>query len=85
MEKGNTRVLPEANSWDEVPEFASEGEEAAFWSSHNFGPGMTAEAEAGTPDFDAILPPPNTARGSSPGATTDVAPRLATGENREEP
>ncbi len=28
------------NSWGEVPKFASEDEEQAFWETHCFGPGL---------------------------------------------
>lgn len=50
--------LIEVNSWDEVPPFSSEAEEAEFWSSHSFGPGMTTEAEAGALSFEDVLPAP---------------------------
>ena len=50
--------LIEVNSWDEVPPFSSEAEEAEFWSSHSFGPGMTTEAEAGALNFEDVLPAP---------------------------
>ncbi|HTE87002.1 MAG TPA: hypothetical protein VK821_20000 [Dehalococcoidia bacterium] len=32
--------LPEVNSYDEIPEFANESEEAAFWGTHALGPGL---------------------------------------------
>ena len=76
MELQNAPMLKEINSWDEVPAFASEDEEADFWGSHSFGPGLTAEAEAGALDFDDILPPPGTAFGLSLGFSADVAQRL---------
>jgi len=50
--------LIEINSWDEVPTFASEAEEAEFWASHSFGPGMTDAAD----DTDDPLLPPVRAR-----------------------
>lgn len=50
--------LVEVNSWDEVPAFVSEDDEADFWGSHGLGPGLTAEAETGTLDFEDVLPPP---------------------------
>lgn len=58
MKRHESDQLIEVNSWDEVPVFASEAEEADFWGSHSFGPGLTAEAEAGTLDLDEVLPPP---------------------------
>lgn len=39
MELQNAPVLKEINSWDEVPDFATEAEEADFWGSHGLGPG----------------------------------------------
>jgi hypothetical protein len=54
---GSDRLI-EVNSWKDVPAFASEAEEADFWASHSFGPGLTAEAEAGTLDLEDVLPPP---------------------------
>lgn len=48
------KTLIEVNSWDEVPEFGSEADEAEFWSTHSFGPRMTA-AEAD--NDDPLLPP----------------------------
>lgn len=53
-----TAALIEVNSWDSVPDFASEAEEAEFWSTHSFGPGMTADAEAGRLNFEHVLPQP---------------------------
>lgn len=58
MKRPESDQLIEVNSWDDVPAFASEAEEADFWASHSFGPGLTAEAEAGTLDFEDVLPPP---------------------------
>lgn len=60
--KSSTQVtddtLIEVNSWDEVPAFESEAEEAEFWSTHSFGPGMTEGQE----DIDDPLLPPVRAR-----------------------
>lgn len=50
--------LIEVNSWEQVPAFASEEEEAAFWGTHAFGPGLTAEAESGDLNLDDVLPRP---------------------------
>lgn len=56
MQLQSAPVLKEINSWDEVPDFATEAEEADFWGTHSFGPGLTAEAEAGTLQFGDMLP-----------------------------
>jgi hypothetical protein len=32
--------LPEIESWDDVPQFSSEAEEAEFWSTHGLGEGL---------------------------------------------
>jgi CopG antitoxin of type II toxin-antitoxin system len=50
------------NSEDEVPDFATEAEEAAFWDTHTFGPGLLARMKhLRGPDADpalvAALPP----------------------------
>lgn len=50
--------LIEVNSWEEVPQFATEAEEAFFWGTHSFGPAMLKEAEDGDLSFDDLLPPP---------------------------
>lgn len=76
VELQNAPVLKEINSWDEVPAFASEDEEADFWGSHGLGPGLAAEAEAGALNFDDILPPPGTVFGLSLGFSAEVARRL---------
>src|SRR5690606_28336780 len=47
-----TIELPEVESWDDVPEFETEAEEAEFWSTHGFGTGTLNEIE------DDDLPPP---------------------------
>ncbi len=46
--------LVEIHSWDEVPAFNSEREEAEFWGSHSFGEEMLVEDSVGDP----LLPPP---------------------------
>ena len=46
--------LIEIHSWDEVPEFASETEEAEFWSTHCLGDEILAEM---TPIPEDVLPP----------------------------
>ncbi len=47
-------ALIEIRSWDEVPSFRSEREEAEFWGSHSFGEEMLIEDPIGDPS----LPPP---------------------------
>jgi hypothetical protein len=51
------RRLIEINDPEEIPTFASEAEEAAFWDTHRFGPGMIAHAQQ-HPDLllDEIVP-----------------------------
>lgn len=46
--------LPEVNSIDEIPAFASEAEEAEFWATHGIGEALLAEPGEEDPD----LPPP---------------------------
>jgi macrodomain Ter protein organizer (MatP/YcbG family) len=41
----NTRKLTEIHSWDEVPDFASEAEEAEFWSTHSLGEALLDQME----------------------------------------
>jgi hypothetical protein len=47
--------MVEFNSWDEVPDFADEEEEANWWDTHTLGPALLAEARPvpleGTPEF----------------------------------
>lgn len=43
------------HSWDEVPAFASESEEAEYWATHNLGEELLAQMR---PDADPELPPP---------------------------
>jgi hypothetical protein len=44
---------------EDIPQFASEDEEASFWSTHTFGPRLIAEMR---PDFDPDLPSPDEVR-----------------------
>ena len=57
MPKGRTKRIPVERN--EIPHFASEAEEAAFWSTHTFGPQLLSEMG---PDFDPDLPPPDDVR-----------------------
>lgn len=36
--------------WEEVPQFASETEEQAFWDAHTLGDGLLRQMERGGPD-----------------------------------
>jgi hypothetical protein len=47
--------LPEVERWEDVPEFASEAEEAEFWSTHALGEGLLQESG---PPPEGLLPPP---------------------------
>ena len=49
-------ALFEVESWDDVPDFANEAEEAEFWSTHSLGTGILAQGPTDDPD----LPPPRT-------------------------
>ncbi len=41
MRTNKNRLIP-VNSPAEIPDFADEDEERAFWETHHFGPGMLA-------------------------------------------
>ena len=43
----------QVRSWDDVPEFANEAEEAEFWSTHGFGQGILGQMGP----LDDALPP----------------------------
>ena len=43
----------------DIPEFATEDEEAKFWATHDLGPHLAAEMR---PDFDPDLPSPEQVR-----------------------
>lgn len=49
-----TEHLIEIESWDEVPEFATEAEEQEYWSTHGLGEGILSAGEV----RDPRLPPP---------------------------
>jgi hypothetical protein len=46
------------NDWSEVPEFASEAEEAEFWGTHGLGPALLDQMGP----LDDVLPPPRPRR-----------------------
>jgi hypothetical protein len=51
------------NSVDEIPAFATEAQEAAFWSTHSFGEGLLAQARSVPLEGDDLFGP---ARARSP-------------------
>lgn len=48
--------LKTIHSLDEIPDFASEAEEARFWDEHELAPGMMSRQNAGA--LSDLLPPP---------------------------
>ncbi len=58
MPKTKTRRrMRTVHSWDEVPAFASEAEEAAFWATHELGDELLEQMR---PRADPKLPRPRT-------------------------
>jgi Protein of unknown function (DUF2281) len=55
MMKPMNAELKEINHWDEVADFASEAEEAEFWSTHCLGDTLLMEMQ---PLPDGVLPAP---------------------------
>ena len=53
MARRKQPVLQEIKSFEEIPAFASEDEEAAFWATHSFGPEIL---EKMGPLPDGLLP-----------------------------
>jgi hypothetical protein len=51
-------AMAEVNGWDEVPEFADDEEEAAWWDTHTPGPGMLKDARGVPPAGAPWLPIP---------------------------
>lgn len=49
-----TRLI-EIESWDEMPTFKDEAEEAEWWATHSLGAGILDAPEAA--EFDDMLPP----------------------------
>ena len=45
------------NNWDEVPVFANEDEEAAFWATHDTGPALLEQMQPVPLDGGGELPP----------------------------
>ncbi len=48
------RQMTTIQSWDDVPTFASEAEEAAYWATHDLGEGLLAQMG---PVPEGALPP----------------------------
>lgn len=59
-------------SWDEVPSFASEAEEAEFWATHSLGEGVLSTLG---PLQDGVLP----SSGSGPGVESPGASQPSSG------
>lgn len=58
MQKAKARRrVTTVHSWNEVPTFASEAEESAFWSTHELGDELLAQMR---PSADTKLPRPRT-------------------------
>lgn len=52
-----TKKLTPVDSLDEIPQFTSEAEEAAFWSTHSFGDGLLDQGASVPEGGDDLLPP----------------------------
>ncbi len=63
------------HSLDDVPDFATEAEEADFWGTHTLSDELLEQASH---IEDPLLPPPGTAFGLSLGFSAEVAQRLRT-------
>lgn len=48
--------LTEIHSWDDVPEFTTESEEAEFWATHSLGDALLVEDPNADPDFPRPRP-----------------------------
>jgi hypothetical protein len=57
MKKTNARKMIELESWDEVPEFTTEAEEADYWESHSLGQALLDQMRPLSND-DLPRPPP---------------------------
>jgi CopG antitoxin of type II toxin-antitoxin system len=55
MKKANPRKMIEIQSWDEVPEFTSEADEAEYWGTHGLGQALLDQM---SPLSSDDLPPP---------------------------
>ena len=57
MTKIRDEDLIPVESLDDIPDFANEDEEHAFWSTHSFGERLLAQMKP-LDEFDDALPPP---------------------------
>jgi CopG antitoxin of type II toxin-antitoxin system len=48
--------LPAIESWDEVPQFETEREEADFWATHSLGAGLLDQEYEDDPDLPRTRP-----------------------------
>lgn len=55
VSRANRRDMTEVHSYDELPEFANEAEEAAFWATHSLGQELLDRMG---PPPEGLLPPP---------------------------
>jgi uncharacterized protein (DUF4415 family) len=60
--------------WDEVPTFANEDEEAAFWATHDLGQPLLDQMQPIPVDGAGVLPPARAP--STPARTRPVSIRL---------
>lgn len=61
-------------TWDDVPSFASEDEEAAFWATHDTGKPLLDQMQPIPPNGGGELPPARSPMG--PARTRPVSVRL---------
>ena len=78
MRKTKVDDLPEVNSWEELPKFQSEAEEAEFWGSHAFGPHLLAEFRSRSQAGSVVRPPSERTRPVAIRFDADVLGRLRT-------
>jgi len=78
MRNAQVDDLPEINSWEELPKFQSEAEEAEFWGSHAFGPDLLAEFRSRPQAGSVVGPLPERTRPVAIRFDADVLSRLRT-------
>jgi hypothetical protein len=57
-------------SWDEVPAFADEGEESAYWGTHTLGQALLDQMQPVPLDGGGVLPPARPSASGAPAART---------------
>jgi hypothetical protein len=72
--------MQKVNRWEDVPEFSSESEEHAFWSTHELGPDLLDQM--GPPEPGSVPPPRPRAEASDRPRAKPVAILLAGDELR---